>query len=124
MGVGGLLSLLSQYGTGSAHQFVLTDVEMDIRHYSGRVGTKTFDGVWFISYSEDHLPPHVHAKYADVEVIIELTPDGGIMQSSRIDAIRPRNAKRNDIRTVLYVAADHSEELHALWERTHGPSSK
>jgi hypothetical protein len=26
------------------------------------MGSKTFDGVWFISFSRDHPPPHVHGR--------------------------------------------------------------
>jgi hypothetical protein len=34
--------------------------------YIEGVGSKTFDGVWFMAYTKDHLPPHVHAFYAGV----------------------------------------------------------
>jgi hypothetical protein len=87
------------------------------------VGTKTFDGVWFLSYADDHDPPHVHGKYAEVEVVVELIAGGKTMQSDREDAIQPQNAKRSDVRRILRVAADHAAELHQLWEKTHGRAS-
>jgi hypothetical protein len=87
------------------------------------VGSKTFDGVWFVAYSHDHLPPHVHGRYTGVEVIIDLLPEGKIRQSSRWDAVKPRNSKQNDVRRILGVAADHAAELQQLWEKTHGTAS-
>jgi hypothetical protein len=35
------------------------------------VGSKTFDGVWFISFSHDHLPPHVHGGYGETTVTVD-----------------------------------------------------
>jgi hypothetical protein len=87
------------------------------------VGSKTFDGVWFISYSHDHSPPHVHGQYAEVIVIVDLLPDGTTRQSARPDAVQPANAKRGDIKRILRVAATHGKELLELWEKTHGSAS-
>jgi Domain of unknown function (DUF4160) len=87
------------------------------------VGSKTFDGVWFISFSDDHLPPHVHGKYAETQVIVELLSDEKVVQSDREDAIEPKNAKRSDVRRIMRVAASHALELHELWRRTHGSPS-
>jgi uncharacterized protein DUF4160 len=87
------------------------------------VGSKTFDGVWFISYSLDHPPPHVHGEYAETEVIVDLLPDGTISRSSRLDAVQPGNAPRSDVRRILAVAAAHAAELKQLWEKTHGTAS-
>lgn len=84
------------------------------------MGSKTFDGVWFISFSHDHLPPHVHGRYAGTTVIIDLLPDGRAIKSNRADVVTPDNAKRNDVRKILRTAADYAEELHELWEKTHG----
>ncbi|HEX9118992.1 MAG TPA: hypothetical protein VF840_00480 [Terriglobales bacterium] len=39
--------------------------------------------------------------------------------ADRVDAIRPSNAKRSDVRKVLNVAARHFEELLELWEKMH-----
>jgi hypothetical protein len=36
------------------------------------VGSKTFDGVRFAAYTDDHPPPHVHGFYAGVVVVMEL----------------------------------------------------
>lgn len=87
------------------------------------MGSKTFDGVWFACYSDDHPPPHVHGRYAEVEVLVELLPDGKIRKSDRRDAVRPVRAKRNQVRRILEVAAAHSAELNELWEKTHGTPS-
>jgi hypothetical protein len=87
------------------------------------VGSKTFDGVWFISYSRDHLPPHVHGKYAEIAVVIDLLPDGKVRRSQRWDAVEPADAKRSHVRHVLEIAAEHAGELMMLWEKTHGSAS-
>jgi hypothetical protein len=84
------------------------------------VGSKTFDGVWFISFSLDHAPPHVHGSYAETTVIVDLLADGTVAQSGRRDAVKPPNAKRSDVRRILNVAGDHAAELVQLWEKTHG----
>jgi hypothetical protein len=87
------------------------------------MGTKTFEGVWFISYSHDHYPAHVHGKYGRVQVIVDLLADGNVVKSGRADAVRPMNAKRSDVAHILDVAAAHAGELNQLWERTHGSPS-
>jgi hypothetical protein len=68
------------------------------------VGSKTFDGVWFVAYADDHLQRHVHGRYAATEVLIDLFP-GAVQPANRVDAIRPLNAKRPDVREILNVAA-------------------
>jgi hypothetical protein len=88
------------------------------------MGTKTIGGVWFQSYSHDHLPPHVHGTYGGVRVIVDLLPDGTIRESKRWNAVTPMNAKRSDVRHVLRVAAENVEALQTLWEKIHGSSSK
>jgi hypothetical protein len=87
------------------------------------VGSKTFDGVWFISYSRDHLPPHVHGEYAQTLVVVDLLPNGLVAKSRRWDSIRPPNAKRSDVRRILDVAGAHAAELKKLWEKAHGKTS-
>jgi hypothetical protein len=84
------------------------------------VGSKTYDGVWFAAYSNDHEPPHVHGAYAETLVIVDLLPDGTTAESSRAGAVQPNNAKRSDVRRILETAADHAAELKLLWEKTHG----
>ncbi len=84
------------------------------------MGSKTFDGVWFIAYTKDHLPPHVHGFYAETEVLVDLLPDGSIARSGRAEAVIPSSAKRSDIRKILKVAAEHARELHELWEKANG----
>jgi len=84
------------------------------------VGSKTFDGVWFISYAHDHLPPHVHGAYAETVVIIDLLPNGIVRKADRWNAITPRNAKSSDVKKILDVAAENAEALWKLWETMHG----
>ncbi len=84
------------------------------------MGSKTFDGVWFISYSDDHPPAHVHGTYAETVVIVEVLPDGSTQASLRSNSVQPANAKRSDVRRILKVAEAYGTELRALWEKTHG----
>jgi hypothetical protein len=87
------------------------------------VGSKTFDGIRFSAYADDHLPAHVHGKYAETEVLVELLPGGKVIQSGRNDAVRPIDAKRSDVRRILSMAALHATELHDIWEKVHGSAS-
>jgi hypothetical protein len=82
------------------------------------VGSKTFDGVWFGCYSDDHPPPHVHGKYAGVEVLVELV-DGEVRLALRAKPIRPANGKRSDVNHILRTAEKHADELMELWRTTH-----
>jgi hypothetical protein len=85
------------------------------------VSSKTFDGVWFTAYANDHLPPHVHGFYAEVEVIVDLLPEEKVGRSQRSGAVDPQNAKRSDVRRILAVASAHATALHRLWEAMNGP---
>ena len=82
------------------------------------------NGVWFVAYSHDHPPPHVHGQYAETIVIVDLLADGAggwtTAQSERRDAVKPINAKRSDVRRILDMAAAHAAELGQLWEDVHG----
>ena len=70
-------------------------------------------------YPQDHEPRHVHGFAGEAEVIVNLLRDGNVDLAQRADAVRPANAKRSDIRKVLRSAADHFDELVALWEEMH-----
>jgi hypothetical protein len=87
------------------------------------VGTKTFDGVWFISYADDHDPPHIHGKYGETTVIVDLLPAGKVAQSTRKKSVIPANAKRGDVRKILKAALDHADGLHEIWETMHGTTA-
>lgn len=91
-----------------------------IFRYDYVVASLTFSGVRFSVYSNDHLPHHVHGTVESTRVIVDLLPSGDVRLSQRVKAIRPGNAKYNLILKVLNVAAEHSEELRALWEKVHG----
>ena len=83
------------------------------------MGSKTFDGVWFVTYPKDHLPAHVHGFYAETEVIVELL-DGTVRLALRSDAIRPADAKKSDVTKILRTAAKWADELDELWRLAHG----
>ena len=83
------------------------------------MGTKTFDGVWFLAYSHDHLPPHVHGRYAGVEVLVELV-NGTVRLAHRTKAIRPSNGKQSDVNHILNTATKHAAELMELWRIING----
>ena len=81
--------------------------------------SRRFGSVLFAAYPQDHIPRHVQGFIAHTEVIVDLRHDGTVAIANRRDAVRPGNAKRSDIRRILNAAADHFEELVALWERMH-----
>ncbi|MBV8438079.1 MAG: DUF4160 domain-containing protein [Silvibacterium sp.] len=83
------------------------------------MGSLRFDGILFIVYSNDHQPRHVHGFLGETETIVDLRADGHVALAVRKDAIRPANAKRSDIKKILNVAAEHFDQLAALWERVH-----
>jgi hypothetical protein len=87
------------------------------------VGSKTFYGVRFSAYADDHLPAHVNGRYAETEVLVELLSGGKVIQSGRNDAVRPVDAKRSEVRRILSIAALHAAELHGIWEKVHGSAS-
>jgi len=76
-------------------------------------------GVLFVAYPQDHKPRHIHGFVEETEVIIDLCPDRVVRLADRPDAIRPGNAKRTSVRRVLNSAAEHFDELVALWGRMH-----
>lgn len=78
-----------------------------------------FAGVLFVAYPQDHMPCHVHGFVDETEVIVDLRPNRTVALADRADAIRSGNAKRSSIRRVLNTAAEHFDELVALWERMH-----
>jgi Domain of unknown function (DUF4160) len=82
-----------------------------------------FGGVRFIAYSNDHPPRHVHGFSGDVEAIVDLREDETIALAERDRAVRPANAKRSEVKKILRAAAEHFEELAALWEEIHGDSN-
>jgi hypothetical protein len=83
------------------------------------VGSILFDGVTFRAYPADHEPPHLHGKYQDIVVIVELTAERTVRLADRKDAILPADAKSNQVRHVLEVARLHFDELMEKWEAAH-----
>lgn len=76
-------------------------------------------GVLFVAYPQDHVPRHVHGFFEEAEVIVDLRSGNTVALAERADAIRPGNAKRNSVRRVLQIAAEHFDELVELWEKMH-----
>ena len=68
----------------------------------------------------DHPPRHVHGFAGETQAIVDLCWDGSVKLANRDDAIRPANAKRSDVKKILRAAAEHFEELAALWESIYG----
>lgn len=80
------------------------------------MGSKTFDGVRFAAYTDDHPPAHVHGFYAGVEVILELVfSNKKIRLAQRKARIIPATAKRSDVNYIIKVAKANSREIHKLW---------
>jgi hypothetical protein len=87
------------------------------------MGSVRFDGIVFFAYTRDHDPPHVHAFYGSLIVIIALLPGGGVTVADRPDRYQPRMPKKNEVRRVLRCAAVHEASLRELWRRTRGVSN-
>ncbi len=83
------------------------------------MGSKTFDGVRFAAYTDDHVPPHVHGSYAGVVVIVELRK-GKTRLSRRRDAVTPLSGKRSDVKHVLSVAEKNVAALNEIWRAARG----
>jgi len=83
------------------------------------VGSKTFDGVWFISYAHDHPPLHVHGRYAGITVLVEFA-DGTVRLADRSNPVVPANGKRSDVNHVLRTATRYADELMKIWRAMHG----
>ena len=84
------------------------------------MGSKTFEGVRFSVFTNDHHPPHVHGTASNVTVVVDLLGEGKIRLSTRARTIIPPNASRNVVAKIVRVAVANVEELEALWEKTHG----
>ena len=78
-----------------------------------------FGGVRFAVYLNDHPPRHVQGFAGDIRAVVDLRA-GTVALAERNDAVRPANARRSDVRKILLAAAEHYEELAALWERIYG----
>ncbi len=85
------------------------------------MGSLRFEGVRFSVYSDDHPPPHVHARYAEVQIVIDLLlADKALALSQRRNSVTPINGSRADVNYILELAAEHYEALVRLWEMIHG----
>jgi len=85
------------------------------------VGSKTFDGVRFSAWVDDHDPPHVHGFYAGIEVVLEVDFEKrDIRLARRRKRVKPPNAKKSDIEYVRRAAQKYRHELFDLWESARG----
>lgn len=80
----------------------------------------SIESVRFIVYSNDHTPIHVHGVLGGTVVIVDVFANGDVRIAERTKAIWPKNAKKSDVRKILQLAAEHSDELRSLWEKVHG----
>lgn len=83
------------------------------------MGSKTFEGVLFTAYPNDHPPVHVHGYYAEASAIVELA-DGTVRLAARKKAVKPRNAKQSDVNHILRTALKYADELVELWRTARG----
>jgi Domain of unknown function (DUF4160) len=88
--------------------------------YTATVVSLRFDGVRFVIYSNDHPPRHVHGFHGETEAIVDLRRNRTVALANRIDAVRPANAKKSDVKKILRAAAQRFDDLVALWEDLHG----
>lgn len=79
-------------------------------------------GVRFRVYPQDHKPLHAHGYYAETVAIVVLEPQRAVHLANRPGAIRPRNAKRSDVRKILNAATEHFDEIVTEWERMNDES--
>ena len=63
-------------------------------------------GVWIIIYPKDHLPPHLHARFAEYEAMIS------IMTGDVLEGALPR-AKMKATQNWL---AEHREQVAYVWQ--------
>lgn len=73
----------------------------------------------FKVYPQDHTPRHAHGLYEGIEIIFNLNANATVTLANRPDAVKPRNAKRNQVRHILDLAAENFDELVAAWEAMH-----
>lgn len=85
------------------------------------MGSVRFEGVRFSVYSDDHSPPHVHASYAEVRVVVDLLlEEEAVALSFRRNAVTPINGSRADVNYILELAAENYTALVRLWKAIHG----
>ena len=88
--------------------------------YYSPVASIVIESVRFTVHSNDHPPCHIHGILGNTVVVAEILPNGDVQLARRKRAIRPKDAKKSDVKKVLDLAAEHSEELKGLWEKVHG----
>ncbi|MDQ2865800.1 MAG: DUF4160 domain-containing protein [Candidatus Eremiobacteraeota bacterium] len=81
------------------------------------MSTVRIGSVQFRVFPQDHEPVHVHGRYAETVVVVELLADGTVQKAPRKDAVIPPDAKRSDVRKILKTAAEHYDEIMAAWEQ-------
>ncbi len=84
------------------------------------MGSGRYYGVRFSVWSHDHSPPHVHAAYGDIKMVVDLVERGNVTVRTRKHSIQPANANKSDIRHILRTARVYHSELLWLWEERHG----
>ena len=83
------------------------------------MGSLQYGQVRFVAYPSDHEPRHVHGFVGASEAVVDLRPNGSVALAKRKKAVKPANAKRSDIRSILVAGQQHFDELVRLWEAMH-----
>lgn len=74
------------------------------------------EGRWsFAIYTDDHPPPHVHARCVDGEVKVQLQGPDGLPDVVHIRRLDDRLAWR-----ALAIVYEHQDEFLEHWRRIHG----
>jgi Mn-dependent DtxR family transcriptional regulator len=73
------------------------------------------DGWVFVIYSDDHPPPHVHAKKAGGEVKVSLPTANEYLRVLRVRGVATHEAMR-----AARLVEEHRERLLREWEKIHG----
>jgi hypothetical protein len=66
-----------------------------------------FDGLKIEMYFDDHLPPHVHAKYAENEILVTI----------REAAVYAGYLPRKQLKQVQQYVSDNQEKLLERWQQ-------
>jgi hypothetical protein len=85
------------------------------------VGTRILGGIRFQVYAGDHPgagTPHVHARFPDGNVIIEIYSDNSVGPSSAHKKPIDPGVKKPQVKRALRVAAVNVEALLKLWEES------
>lgn len=85
------------------------------------MGTRILGGIRFRVYAGDHdgaVIPHVHARFPEGTVVIEIYSDNGVAVSRAHKNPIERSVKTPQIKRALRTAAANVEILRELWKES------